>query len=103
VDRREELAMLGFGDPAAAPYVSGIPEHELDASWQLILPTGERLMEGRAAIAALEAVAVTRWLGRLLRILRMGALVDLAYRGVARSRGYFGRFVPDRAGPRRAP
>jgi len=95
--------MLGFGDPAAAPYISGIPVHELDSSWQLILPMGERLMEGRAAIAALEAVRATGWVGRLLRILRMGALVDLAYRAVAHSRGFFGRFVADRPGPRRLP
>lgn len=95
--------MLGFGDPAAEPFVSGIPVHELDRSWQLILSTGETLMEGRAAIAVLEAVGATRWVGRLLRLLRMGPLMDLAYRAVARSRGFFGRFIPDRPGPRRLP
>jgi predicted DCC family thiol-disulfide oxidoreductase YuxK len=95
--------MLGFHDPAAENFVGDIPADELEESWQLILPTGERLSEGRAAIEALEAVDATRWLGRFLAILHLGPLVDVFYRLVARSRGFFGRYVPDAPGPRRLP
>ena len=48
LDRGERLAMLDRDDDAAAPYVVRIPEQDVQESWQLIEPTGVRLMHGPA-------------------------------------------------------
>ena len=64
LDRPERLAMLDRDDDAAAPYVARIPEEEVQASWQLIEPTGVRLMHGPAGIRLLEYLPATAWFGR---------------------------------------
>lgn len=103
MDKTGELAILGFDDPDAAPYVQRIPKAELEASWQLIEPDGTRLTLGRAGVAAMEHIRVTRPMGKALRVLRLEGLatgVNLVMRG---GRGFLGRVVPDRPGPRRPP
>ena len=80
LDRGQRLAMLDRDDEAAAPYVARIPEQDVQASWQLIEPTGVRLMHGPAAIRLLEYLPATGWLGRALRTLRLTALVTAVNR-----------------------
>jgi predicted DCC family thiol-disulfide oxidoreductase YuxK len=63
VDRKQRLALLSRDDEAAAPYAARIPAHQVQESWQLIEPTGVRLMHGPAGIRVLEYLPATRWLG----------------------------------------
>lgn len=90
-------------DEAAAPYVALIPERELRESWQLIEPTGVRLMLGPAAIRLLEYLPATRRPARLLRRLRLAPLVTLVYLLLSRLRKPLGRFSADPRLPRRPP
>jgi predicted DCC family thiol-disulfide oxidoreductase YuxK len=103
VDRGQRLAMLDRDDDAAAPYVARIPEQDVQASWQLIEPTGVRLMQGPAGIRVLEYLPATRWLGRSLRRLRLTSLATAVNRGLGRIRKPLGRFFPDQRRPRRWP
>ncbi len=69
LDRGERLALLSRDDDAAAPYAARIPTHQVQQSWQLIEPTGVRMMHGPAGIRVLEYIPATRLLGRILRTL----------------------------------
>jgi predicted DCC family thiol-disulfide oxidoreductase YuxK len=73
LDRRERLALLSRDDEAAAPYTSRIPEDQIAESWQVIEPTGVRLMHG-PGIRLLEYIPATRWLGWVLRSLRLTSM-----------------------------
>jgi hypothetical protein len=103
LDRKERLALLSRDDEAAAPYAARIPANEVDESWQLIEPTGTRLMHGPAGIRLLEYLPATRWLGRALRSLRLTPLVTALNRLLSRVRKPLGRFFPDPQLPRRWP
>jgi predicted DCC family thiol-disulfide oxidoreductase YuxK len=103
LDRRERLAMLDRDDDAAAPYVARIPEEDVQASWQLIEPTGVRLMHGPAGIRLLEYLPPTAWFGRALRRLRLTSSVTEVNRFLGRVRKPLGRFFPDQRRPRRWP
>ncbi len=103
MDRRERIAILGFGDPAAGGYISAIEPTELERSWQFIRPDGTRLTAGTAAVELMNSVDATRWLGRLVTTLHLTWLVGLIYRAVSIGRGRLGRLVKDAPGPRRLP
>jgi hypothetical protein len=103
LDRKERLALLSRDDEAAAPYATRIPEHEVSESWQLIEPTGVRMMHGPAGIRLLEYITATRWLGRGLRSLRLTPLVTAVNRLLSRIRKPLGRFFPNPRLPRRWP
>jgi predicted DCC family thiol-disulfide oxidoreductase YuxK len=103
LDRRERLAMLDRDDAAAAPYVARIPAHHVQASWQLIEPTGVRLMHGPAAIRLLEYLPAMERPARALRKLRLTPLATAANRLLGRMRKPLGRFFPDQRRPRRWP
>jgi predicted DCC family thiol-disulfide oxidoreductase YuxK len=103
VDHRGRLALLSRDDDAAAPYAARIPEHEFWASWQLIEPTGLRMMHGPAAIRLIEHVPATRWLGWTLRTLRLTPLVTAVNRLLGRIRRPLSRFFRNPRVPRRWP
>jgi hypothetical protein len=103
VDREERLALLSRDDEAALPYAERIPEHEVQESWQLIEPTGVRMMHGPAGIRLLEHLTATRWLARILRTLRLTWLVTRVNRTLSLIRKPLGRFFPDPRVPRRWP
>jgi hypothetical protein len=103
LDRQERLALLSRDDEAAAPYAARIPEREVDESWQLIEPSGVRMMHGPAAIRVLEYLRTTRWLGSALRRLGLTPLATAANRLLSRIRKPLGRFFPDPRLPRRWP
>ena len=103
MDRTERLALLSRDDEAAAPYAARIPEHEVQESWQLIEPTGVRMMHGPAGIRLLEYIPATRWLAWILRRLRLTRLVTVVNRLLSRIRKPLGRFFPDPRLPRRWP
>lgn len=103
MDRKERLALLSRDDEAAASYVARIPEQEVQASWQLIEPTGVRLMHGPAGIRLLEYIDATRWFAWILRSLRLTPFVTLGNRLLSRIRKPLGRFFPDPRVPRRWP
>lgn len=90
-------------DEAAAPYAARIPEHEVQASWQLIEPSGVRMMHGPAAIRLLEYLPATGWVAWILRTLRLAPLVTGCNRFLSRIRKPLGRFFPDPRVPRRWP
>jgi predicted DCC family thiol-disulfide oxidoreductase YuxK len=103
IDHGGRLALLSRDDDAAAPYAARIPEHEFWASWQLIEPTGLRMMHGPAAIRLIEHVPATRWLGWTLRTLRLTPLVTAVNRLLGRIRRPLSRFFPNPRVPRRWP
>ena len=90
-------------DEAAAPYAARIPEQEVGESWQLIEPSGVRMMHGPAAIRLLEYLTATRWLAWILRTLRLEPLATAVNRFLSRVRKPLGRFFPDPRVPRRWP
>lgn len=90
-------------DEAAAPYASRIPEQQVQDSWQLIEPTGERMMHGPAGIRLLEYLPATRWLAWILRTLRLTPFVTAVNRLLSRIRKPIGRFFPNPHLPRRWP
>lgn len=67
----------------------------MDASWQLIQPNGVRLQKKPAAIALLEQLDRTWFMGRVARVLRLGWLVALGNEFFNLIRVKAGRFVPD--------
>jgi len=103
LDRTERLALLSRDDEAAAPYAARIPEQQVQDSWQLIEPSGVRMMHGPAAIQALEYIPATRWLGWTLRTLRLTPLATGVNRLLSRIRKPLGRFFPNPRLPRRWP
>jgi hypothetical protein len=103
LDRTERLALLSRDDQAAAPYAARIPEQQVQDSWQLIEPTGVRMMHGPAAIRVLEHIPATRWLARILRALRLTSAATGVNRLLSRIRKPLGRFFPDDRLPRRWP
>ena len=103
MDRKERLALLSRDDEAAAPYAARIPEHEVQDSWQLIEPTGVRMMHGPAGIRLLEYLPATRWLALILRNLRLTRFVTVVNRLLSRTRKPLGRFFPNPRLPRRWP
>jgi predicted DCC family thiol-disulfide oxidoreductase YuxK len=103
LDRGGRLAMLDRDDDAATPYVARIPDRDVQASWQLIEPTGVRLMHGPAAIRLLEYLPSTRWLAWALRKLRLTAGVTEVNRVLGRIRKPLARYFPDQRRPRRWP
>ena len=103
MDRTQRLALLSRDDEAAAPYAARIPEQQIQDSWQLIEPTGVRLMHGPAAIRVLEHLPATRWLAWVLRTLRLTGLATEGNRLLSRIRKPLGRFFPNPRLPRRWP
>jgi hypothetical protein len=103
LDREERLALLSRDDEAAAPYAARIPEGDVSDSWQLIEPTGVRMMHGPAGIRVLECLPATRWLAWILRTLRLSAFATTVNRLLGRIRKPLGRFFPDPRLPRRWP
>jgi hypothetical protein len=94
---------LSRDDDDAAPYAARIPEQEVSESWQLIEPTGVRMMHGPAAIRVLEYIAATRWLAWILKALRLTPVATAVNRLLSRIRKPLGRFFPDPQLPRRWP
>jgi hypothetical protein len=103
LDRNERLALLSRDDEAAAPYAARIPPEDVSQSWQLIEPTGVRMMHGPAAIRLLEYLPATRWLAWVLRSLRLAPLATAVNRLLGRVRRPLGRFFPNPRLPRRWP
>jgi hypothetical protein len=103
LDRKERLALLSRDDEAAAPYAARIPAHEVSESWQLIEPTGVRMMHGPAGIRVLEYLPATRWLAWILRSLRLTPLATAVNRLLGLIRKPLGRFFPNPQLPRRWP
>lgn len=103
LDGKERLALLSRDDEAAAPYASRIPEEQIAESWQLIEPTGVRLMHGPAGIRLLEYISATRWLGWVLQSLRLTPVVTAVNRLLGRIRRPLARFFPNPRLPRRWP
>jgi hypothetical protein len=94
---------LSRDDEAAAPYAARIPEHEVSASWQLIEPTGVRMMHGPAGIRMLEYLPATQGLAWILRSLRLTRLVTAVNLLLGLIRKPLGRFFPNPRLPRRWP
>jgi predicted DCC family thiol-disulfide oxidoreductase YuxK len=103
VDRSGRLALLSRDDEAAAPYVARIPADQVQASWQLIEPTGVRWMHGPAALRLLELIPATRNVGRAMRRLRLTTLMTAGNRLLGRIRKPLARFFPNPRVPRRWP
>jgi predicted DCC family thiol-disulfide oxidoreductase YuxK len=104
LDRNQRLALLSRDDDAATPYVARIPAHEIQESWQLVEPSGVRMMHGPAAIRVVEYIPAKRWLAWIMRTFRLTPLVTAVFNRVfGRIRKPLGRFFPNPQLPRRWP
>jgi hypothetical protein len=83
--------------------MSRIPAHEIQESWQIIEPTGERTMRGPAGIRLLGYLPATRWLAWILRTLRLTPLVTALNKLLGQIREPLGRFFLNPRVPRRWP
>ncbi|MDQ3953673.1 MAG: hypothetical protein M3279_12050 [Actinomycetota bacterium] len=90
-------------DERAAPAVEAIPPDVRFTTFHLIRPDGAGFSGGAAVVETLSAISSTARLGRTLGLRVLRALVDVAYRGLAASKGIVGRFVRDAPGPVRWP
>ncbi|HLG08471.1 MAG TPA: DUF393 domain-containing protein [Gaiellaceae bacterium] len=102
LDRRKDLAVLPLQDDAATALLAGLPDGERLDSWRLARRDGSLAGDGSGMPDLLEAMRLTRPVGRFLRVVPAPVL-DRLYRLVARHRGRLGRLAPDRPGPRRFP
>jgi len=80
LDRKERLALLSRDDEAATAYVARIPTDEVSQSWQLIEPSGVRMMQGPAGIRMLAYLPATRWLAWVASVLRLTPLATAVNR-----------------------
>lgn len=103
MDKDENLAILPFDDPNAAPFVVFLTEEQVRFSWQLIECDGTRLTKGPAAVRLMELLKPTRWLGKLCRPRLLTRLVGAVDHLISISRPQLSRVVPKVPGPRRWP
>lgn len=90
-------------DERAAPATLAVSEDERFTTFHLIGADGSGLSGGAAVIETLSAVPSTSWLGRALGLRLLRPLVNGVYKVLVASKGFVGRFVPDRPGPVRWP
>ena len=102
LDRRDELAFLGFQDTRGANLLAALPEEERHATWRLALPDGRLVGYGRGFVDLARALRLTRPLAPLLARIPP-RILDRAYGVIASRRPRLGRYVPDRPGPVRFP
>jgi predicted DCC family thiol-disulfide oxidoreductase YuxK len=102
LDRRQELALLPLQDDAATSMLAAVSEDERLETWRLASTDGSLSGFGAGAPELLQAMGVTRPLGRLLGTIP-DAMLDRAYGLIARNRGTLGRLVPQGPAPRRYP
>jgi predicted DCC family thiol-disulfide oxidoreductase YuxK len=102
LDRDEALAVLPLRDLAAEGLLASLPPEERYASWRLVRPDGSLVGYGAGVPELLRATRLGRPVGRLLELVPR-AVLDAAYRLVARHRGRLGRLLPDSPAPRRWP
>lgn len=102
LDRRQELAVLPLQDEAATPLLAAVPASERFDTWRLASKDGSLNGFGAGAPGLLQAIGVTRPLGRLLGRIP-DPMLDRVYGLIARNRGALGRFVPEGPAFRRCP
>jgi predicted DCC family thiol-disulfide oxidoreductase YuxK len=102
LDRRQELALLPLQDAAASTLLAALDEDERLDTWRMVRPDGSLTGYGAGIPDLLQAMRLTRSVGRLLGRAPAGAL-EFVYGAVARNRRTLGRLVADGAAPRRHP
>lgn len=102
LDRRQELAFLPLQDAAASTLLAALAEDERLDTWRMVRPDGSLTGYGAGIPDLLQAMRLTRSVGRLLGRAPARALESL-YGAVARNRRTLGRLVPNGAAPRRHP
>ncbi len=90
-------------DERAAAAVQAVPGDVRFTTFHVILPDGSGLSGGAAVIQTLSEIASTAKLGRILGLRVLRPFVDVFYRSLVVSKGFFGRFVRDAPGPVRWP
>ena len=103
MDGRERLAFLPLQDERALPAAQAVPEDVRFTTFHLVTTTGAGLHGGAAVVETLAAVDRTARIGRVLRRQPLRKVVDAFYAFLARSKGFWGRFVRDAPGPVRWP
>ena len=102
LDRRQELAFLPLQDAAASTLLAALAEGERLDTWRIARPDGSLTGYGAGIPDLLQAMRLTRLVGRLLGRVPDGAL-EAFYRVIARNRSALGRLVPNGPAPRRHP
>ena len=101
LDRERELGVLPLQDPEAASLLEPLPKEERLTSWRVVQPDGSLAGFGAGVVPLLQAMRLTRPLGRLLAALP-DRVLDAVYGAVARHRSLLGQVVPNGPAPRRA-
>lgn len=83
--------------------MQAVPEDVRFSTFHLVTPGGDGLHGGAAVVETLAALDRTARLGRMLRRRPLRKLVNAFYALLARSKGFWGRFVKDAPGPVRWP
>jgi predicted DCC family thiol-disulfide oxidoreductase YuxK len=102
LDRRDELAFLGFHDERAEEVLAALPEEERHSTWRLALTDRRLVGYGSGLVVLARTLRLTRPLAPVFERVPARTL-DRAYEVIASRRQRLGRFVPDRPGPRRFP
>jgi hypothetical protein len=96
--------LLPLADREAGDLLSSIPEPARGRCWWLVMRDGTPVPgDCGGGVRLFAEMRLTRPLGRGLRAVRAGGLVDALDRLVARHRTRLGRFVPEGRAPRRYP
>lgn len=104
IDRREELALLPLSDAAVNDLLVSMPDEKRNEYWWFVLRDGTPIPgDGGGSVALMNEIRLTRWIGRLLAVLRLSPSIDVLDRFVARQRGQLSQFVPQGPAPRRFP
>lgn len=102
LDRRHEVAFLPLQDDAASHLLAALAQSERFDTWRIAQPDGSLTGYGAGVPDLLDAMWLTRPVGRVLELVPDAAL-DACYRWIARRRSSLGRFVPNGPAPRRFP
>jgi predicted DCC family thiol-disulfide oxidoreductase YuxK len=90
-DRRHRIYAVGIQSSEGQSLLSPLTDAEKLASAHLVTATGELISGARGAPTLLRQLPGARWLARLSEVTM--PLVEATYRGVTRTRTFFGRFV----------
>ena len=96
--------MLPLGDEEVGRLLASVPDEKRGECWWFVLRDGTPVEGDRGGgVLLFNEIRLTRPIGRVLRVLRLSAIVDAIDRVLSRYRQRLSRFVPDGPAPRRYP
>lgn len=103
MDTGEGLAFVPLADDLVRDLLPDMTEEKARQHWHLVMPDGSDLVKGEAGITLLELLPLTRWLGHVLRALKLHPIVDAIDWSLGKARTKLGWSAADLPGPERYP